>query len=318
MTCSCEDSEQVAMGRLAGVSAVSSWMPTRVVVSAWLEHAPFASWVMSAVRPRVFVELGTHNGFSFFTMCEAAARLGIETHAYAVDTWRGDDHTGFYDDSIFVDVSQYSKAHYADTSTLLRGYFDDFVASFADGSIDLLHIDGRHGYDDVRHDFEVWLPKLSRSGVVLFHDISEREDGFEVWKFWAEVKKQYSSFEFEHGHGLGVLAVGPEPASAVKDLIAIDAIDAANVRDFYASMGQQTLATFDGELRDARNKNEIANLTSALDASNGLITEIVSSYSWKLTQPLRRCISLLSTAQRSRIRKMISKGDATVSEKESA
>jgi hypothetical protein len=44
---------------------------------------------------------------------------------------------------------------------LIRSTFDDALGYFADGSLDLLHIDGRHLNNDVAHDFETWLPKLT-------------------------------------------------------------------------------------------------------------------------------------------------------------
>ncbi len=34
--------------------------------SAWLEHSPFAFWLIDVLRPNKLVELGTHNGFSFY------------------------------------------------------------------------------------------------------------------------------------------------------------------------------------------------------------------------------------------------------------
>src|SRR6202008_4311008 len=56
----------------ACLSAASFWWPRQLGPQpSWLEHAPFAFWLVGALRPRVLVELGTHGGFSYFTLCQA-------------------------------------------------------------------------------------------------------------------------------------------------------------------------------------------------------------------------------------------------------
>ena len=94
-----------------------------------------------------------------------------------------------------ADVLEDFRAHhdplYAGFSSLLRSTFDDALGSFDDGTIDLLHIDGYHTYEAVSHDFEAWLPKVSRQGIVLFHDIVERRRDFGVWRLWHEVRAKY-------------------------------------------------------------------------------------------------------------------------------
>src|ERR1044072_640776 len=133
------------------------WVADRIdAYSGWSGHIPFAHWIISAVKPRLFVELGTHTGVSYAAFCLAIERLGLNTGCYAVDTWTGDPHAGRYGDQIFADLDQYHRTKFAAFSTLMRCTFDDAAPHFADGTIDLLHIDGLHTYEAVKHDFETW------------------------------------------------------------------------------------------------------------------------------------------------------------------
>jgi hypothetical protein len=104
-------------------------------------------------------------------------------------------------------------------------------------SNDLLHIDGRHGYDDVRADFEVYRGKLSDRGVVIFHDTHEFQPSFDVHRFWGELATTAPSFEFHHGHGLGVLAVGENAPTVVLEFLAAAHSDPDGVRETYHRLG---------------------------------------------------------------------------------
>ncbi|MEQ9445299.1 MAG: rhamnan synthesis F family protein, partial [Rhodospirillaceae bacterium] len=165
--------------------------------------------------------------------------LGTGTRCYAVDSWAGDEHAGFYGEHIFQRVQKHNHTNYAAFSTLIRVTFDDAMGQFEDGSIDLLHIDGRHFYDDVKHDFESWRPKLSDRAVVLFHDTNVRERDFGVYKLWAELSGDFPSFEFLHGHGLGVLGYGADLPEKLMAFFAAtsDAKVAADVRQSYSRLG---------------------------------------------------------------------------------
>ena len=172
------------------VSPASYWLPELMAVSAWHEHAPFGFWLVNALRPRTIVELGVHHGYSYFVFCQAVQRLHLPARCFAIDTWIGDEHSGFYGDDVYAAVSSHNR-RYNGFSRLIRSEFSDACCQFADGSIDLLHIDGCHTQEAARRDFENWLPKLSRRGVVLFHDTAEYGNGFGVHQLWEELRRRY-------------------------------------------------------------------------------------------------------------------------------
>jgi hypothetical protein len=91
---------------VAMISRASFWVPEHISPFAWIEHAPFAFWICDALRPRCFVELGTHNGHSYFAFCQASSRLGLGTTARSVDTCKSDEQAGFYDEGVFQSVAK--------------------------------------------------------------------------------------------------------------------------------------------------------------------------------------------------------------------
>ncbi len=219
--------------------------------SAWTEHAPFAFWLIDMLRPKNFVELGTHAGFSYFCFCQAVARLQTNTICCAVDTWLGDEHAGFYEESVFQNVKEIN-GKYEEFSHLMRISFDEAQAQFPDQSISLLHIDGRHFYDDVKHDYEYWLPKLAGDAIVLFHDIEVHERDFGVRKLFDCLKIHHTSFEFLHGHGLGVLAPGAVP-------VTMEAFFAQNpvlIREFFSALGFATAGRHQLQGRELLEENK--------------------------------------------------------------
>jgi hypothetical protein len=190
-----------------------SWLPSGTFeprrykpgnIGNWSGHLPFARDLVVSTRPALVCELGTHLGESYFGFCQALSENNIPAVAYAVDTWMGEAQSGFYSEDVYKEVSAYNEANYSSFSYLVRSLFDNALAQFSDGSIDLLHIDGLHTYEAVSHDFYSWLPKLKPGGIVLLHDIMVRHSDFGVWKLWQEIGRKGSTFEFHHSWGLGV------------------------------------------------------------------------------------------------------------------
>lgn len=210
------------------------------VTSAWMGHVPFAMCLMDMVKPRLLVELGTHWGVSYCAFCQAIKELRLSTKCFAVDVWESVQHPAFvaYGNGVLNHLKAHHDERYGLFSTLVQAPFDGALDHFKEGSIDVLHIDGCHSYEAVKHDFETWLPKMSERGVILLHDNEVRDDEtFGVWRFWDEIKQKYPHFGFHHSCGLGVLAVGESVPDGLRSLAGLSQTDGDPIRRYFENLG---------------------------------------------------------------------------------
>jgi hypothetical protein len=270
--------------------------------------------LVKALRPRLVVELGTHQGDSYCALCQAVRESGLDCRCCAVDTWQGDRHAGTYEtEDILTELRSHHDPRYGHFSTLIQASFDQAVDRFAPSSIDLLHIDGLHTFEAVSHDFQTWLPKVSDRGVVLLHDTRVFERDFGVWRFWEEVSPRYPSFEFPFGHGLGVLQVGSRVPDGVRRLFRAQEPDRTAIVRQFEALGQcldgppppesrDELEQLRGQVRErdkdvhalteelAQREQEAKSWKAACAARQEELSKIESSLGWKLVKAWRRVL----------------------------
>ncbi len=230
--------------------------------SAWCEHLPFSMFLMSVLRPRVLVELGSVPG----ALSQVAQILATGTQCHSIDAEQKNE---------------------------------TYLAQFADGTVDLLNIDILPTTEAVKYHFETWLPKISSDSVVLIHGINTKESG--IQEAWELLKSKYPHFEFTHGQGLGILAIGGIAAPELQEFFSASQADIETIRSFFFRMGEHNQEHYAYQaLRDQyhnKRESEFAKTAAKLKQDNSNSEEgwrtlqnqldmIVSSRGWRLLQLL--------------------------------
>lgn len=79
---------------------------------------------------------------------------------------------------------------------MIKGKSVDVAKTFEDGSLDFVYIDADHSYEAVKEDYNAWLPKVRKGGVIAGHDYGEN-DCIGVKQFIDEISKD--QFQFTTG-----------------------------------------------------------------------------------------------------------------------
>ncbi len=147
---------------------------------AWSVHAPFVAALLVHAQPAIVVDLRAGGDAVGGDFRQSVQRCGS--------------------DAVFRGVDMRHAGHM------------EAAASFADGSIDVLHVDASHPALEAALDFSPWKTKLAPHAIVLVHGIHA---GRRLRRLWALIRRRHASFEFAQGLGLGVLCTAPGTAQTL-------------------------------------------------------------------------------------------------------
>ena len=275
----------------------------------WTGHHFFAYDLVRNVRPKSIAVLGVSKGLFLETLCKATEDAFYDAKLFAINPWREEESAGCRDD--FVGEAEKIKAKYDDRLKikLLRNEGDQVACEFENGSIDLLLIGGLHGYETVKHAFEVWFPKVSPGGIILLPDIFVHRDPFGAYQFWEELRNQRKTIEFPQSRGLGVVFKDGDGCQAFLD-------QERKWRIHYSSVAKERkdeeieksldhchelmadcderIAQFNHALTECRNRiSDLESVRTEHKSTLALIDFMKHSKSWRLTRPLRFLARLL-------------------------
>jgi hypothetical protein len=243
--------------------------------------------VLSQLRPQLAIEIGT---------AEGASLRRIAAHAREVHSF----------DLVApsLDLPDHVTLHGGDSHELLPRILERFAAEGR--NVDFALVDGDHSADGVRQDIEDLLRSDAvRHATILIHDVNNEEvrRGVDAVRFRAFGKVAYVEPDWVPGYmfreerlrhelwgGLGLVLVdSARPAYANPQPVQQRYYDAgplfAEIRDIVVAREEHRAADRSGELQALRERlHELeAQFQVELASRRGL----ESSFSWKITRPLR-------------------------------
>ncbi|MEZ0470946.1 hypothetical protein [Luteimonas salinilitoris] len=287
------------------------WHPGYLDDPDLAEHVPFVFWLVEAIRPGLVVAIGAECGTSYFACCQAIQRLAMDARCLHLGSV-GEQGEDAADSQARQRFRDYNKLNFSAFSSVGSGRADSRSVRLEDGSVDLLSICAPVEQGDLPDLLAGLQSKLSERSVVLVHGIDRHKKGGAIADSYAEACRGLPHFEFMHGGGLGLIGTGKELPPLLTRLFEADDDQEIKlaVRQMFWRLGQAcaaSLALGESEtiIRNLKKKQrELEKRMHASDQALGVskaecarlsntLETIVSSRSWRLTEPLRSVVRRL-------------------------
>ena len=170
---------------------------------------------VTALRPRVIVEIGTRDGGTLLVWSRCSPGLA---HLVSIDL-PGGIHGGGYPPQrerfyrLFAEGQHGLSLHLLRQDSQTEASRDAVLAALGGQPVDFLFIDGDHRYPGVSRDYALYAPLVRPGGLIAFHDIRPNrfDPSIEVWRLWDAIKASGApAREFIHEpyggrYGIGVV-----------------------------------------------------------------------------------------------------------------
>jgi hypothetical protein len=152
-----------------------------VDIEGWFEYPSFYKMCFNAVPDNgIMVEVGSWMGRSTSCMGELIKNSNKNVKFYAVDTFEGDTfdeqkrivaELKEQDSSLFdVFKSNLEKCGVSEFVIPIQSTSLNAANQFEDNSLDFVHIDASHLYEDAIQDIRAWYPKVKPGGLITGDD----------------------------------------------------------------------------------------------------------------------------------------------------
>ena len=145
------------------------WWATEAIPGSFtrLNAAAYYDIAMALPKDGIIVEVGVDQGRSASILADAMENERPDIRLNLVDSWESIliDNMG----KTFQMLERYPSARARTTVHHMRS--ETAAQRFADGSVDMVHIDAHHYTGGVDVDCESWMPKLRSGGIWAMHDV---------------------------------------------------------------------------------------------------------------------------------------------------